>query len=202
MGFNHAQHLSLLKYLQESWKEYILESSYVHEELYIRIPAENLINTVLFLKENTKCLFQSLMDIAGVDYPSREKRFDVVYNFLSLKHNLRLRLKIAVAENEIVPSVTEFYPSANWWEREVWDLFGILFGGHPDLRRILTDYGFDKHPLRKDFPLTGFLEVRYDEKEQRIVYEPVQLDQAYRTFDFLSPWEGQEKKLLDEEKEI
>ncbi|HQS83844.1 MAG: NADH-quinone oxidoreductase subunit C [Alphaproteobacteria bacterium 16-39-46] len=190
MDSKNSQYQTLLASLQENWGQNILESSFEKEELSVRVTAESLLSSVVFLKENPNCLCQCLMDIAGVDYPERERRFDVVYQFLSLKHNLRVRLKVGVFENEIVPSLTEFYPSANWWEREVWDLYGVPFGGHPDLRRILTDYGFENHPLRKDFPLTGFLEVRYDEVQKRVVYEPVKLDQAYRDFDFLSPWEG------------
>ncbi len=190
MDSKNSQYQTFLAYIQENWGQNILESSFEKEEISVRVTAESLLNAVVFLKENPNCLCQCLMDIAGVDYPERERRFDVVYQFLSLKHNLRVRLKVGVFENEIVPSLTEFYPSANWWEREVWDLYGIPFGGHPDLRRILTDYGFENHPLRKDFPLTGFLEVRYDEAQKRVVYEPVKLDQAYRDFDFLSPWEG------------
>ena len=190
MDSKNSQYRNFLAHLHENWGQNILESSFKKEELSVRITIENLLSAVVFLKDNPNCLCQCLMDIAGVDYLERERRFDVVYQFLSLKHNLRVRLKVGVFENEIVPSLTEFYPSANWWEREVWDLYGIPFGGHPDLRRILTDYGFENHPLRKDFPLTGFLEVRYDEVQKRVVYEPVKLDQAYRDFDFLSPWEG------------
>jgi len=130
------------------------------------------------------------MDICGVDWPERPERFDVVYNLLSLKHNQRIRVKVAVREDEPVPSVVGIFPSAGWYEREVWDLYGVPFAGNPDLRRILTDYGFDGHPLRKDFPLTGFVELRYDDEQKRVVYEPVKLTQDFRSFDFLSPWEG------------
>ena len=196
---SHSQ--NLLAYLIENWGQNILESSLDKNDISVRVRVESFLSSVVFLKENPNCLFQSLMDIAGVDYPERERRFDVVYHFLSLKHNLRFRLKVGAFENEIIPSVTEFYPSANWLEREVWDLFGIPFGGHPDLRRLLTDYGFENHPLRKDFPLTGFLEVRYDEEQKRVVYEPVKLDQAYRDFDFLSPWEGPLAPLEQEKKD-
>lgn len=184
------RHQILLRYILEFCGEGVIASSYEHEELMLEVSIENFLKILVFLKDNSKCLFKSLMDIAGVDYPQRKKRFDVVYNLLSLKYNMRIRLKLCVESEEMVPSVVELYPSANWWEREVWDLYGIPFAGHPDLRRILTDYGFEGHPLRKDFPLTGFVEVRYDEDKKRVVYEPVKLPQDFRTFDFLSPWEG------------
>jgi len=141
-----------------------------------------------------------LIDLCGVDYPEREQRFEVVYHLLSVKYNRRLRLKVYTDENSPVPSATAVYSAANWWEREAWDLFGIHFEGHPDLRRLLTDYGFEGHPLRKDFPLTGYVEVRYDDERKRVVYEDVQLPQAYRNFDFLSPWEGITPLLPGDEK--
>ena len=141
-----------------------------------------------------------LVDVCGVDYPNREDRFEVVYNLLSLRHNQRVRVKVAVDEDTVVPSVVGIFPSASWFERECWDMFGIFFSGHPDMRRLLTDYGFDGHPFRKDFPLTGFVEVRYDDEERRVVYEPVKLTQAFRSFDFLSPWEGMTRPLPGDEK--
>ena len=168
-----------------------LESgSITNEELVlIGIPTE-ISEVVGFLKNNSKCQFTTLIDITAVDYPGREKRFDVVYHFLSMNLNQRVRVKIQIAEGELVPSLVSLYPSANWFEREVFDMYGIPFSGHPDLRRILTDYGFKGHPLRKDFPLTGFSEVRYDEVQKKVVYEPVALVQEFRDFDFESPWEG------------
>ncbi|MGH6929341.1 MAG: NADH-quinone oxidoreductase subunit C, partial [Dongiaceae bacterium] len=153
-----------------------------------------------FLRDDQRCLFKMLVDICGVDYPEREQRFEVVYNLLSLKHNLRLRVKAPAAEDQPVPSVTGIYSVAGWFEREAWDLYGIYFSGHPDLRRILTDYGFEGHPLRKDFPLTGFVEVRYDIEQKRVIYEPVKLRQEFRTFDFQSPWEGMVRPLPGDEK--
>jgi NADH-quinone oxidoreductase subunit C len=147
-----------------------------------------------------RCQFVCLLDIAGVDYPEREQRFEVVYHLLSPKQNLRVRVKIAADEDTQVPSVVDLFPAANWYEREAFDLYGILFSGHPDLRRILTDYGFAGHPLRKDFPLTGYVEVRYDDEKKRVVYEPVKLPQEFRNFDFLSPWEGTEYVLPGDEK--
>ena len=146
------------------------------------------------------CRFSTLVDITAVDMPEREARFDVVYHFLSMYQNQRIRVKIAVREEDMVPSITAVHPSANWFEREVFDMFGILFSGHPDLRRILTDYGFRGHPLRKDFPTTGYVEVRYDEAQKRVVYEPVKLVQEYRQFDFMSPWEGADYILPGDEK--
>ena len=141
-------------------------------------------------RDDVNCQFKQLMDICGVDYPERPQRFEVVYNLLSLVQNNRVTVKVMLDDNSSIPSVSKVFSSADWWEREIWDLFGIFFSGHPDLRRILTDYGFDGHPLRKDFPLTGFNEVRYSEKEKKVIYEPVNLEQEYRDFDFSSPWEG------------
>lgn len=153
-----------------------------------------------FLRDDPRCLFQVLVDITGVDYPERPERFDVVYNLLSLKHNCRVRVKTATDEANPVPSVTGIFSAAGWFEREAWDLFGIYFSDHPDLRRLLTDYGFEGHPLRKDFPLTGYVEVRYDEAQKRVVYEPVKLKQEFRSFDFTSPWEGMSHVLPGDEK--
>ncbi|NIN37306.1 MAG: NADH-quinone oxidoreductase subunit C [Gammaproteobacteria bacterium] len=152
------------------------------------------------LRDNTACAFTTLIDITAIDWPGREHRFDLVYHFLSMPQNQRVRVKVAVEEEQIVPSITDLHPTANWFEREVFDMFGILFSGHPDLRRILTDYGFRGHPLRKDFPTTGYTEVRYDETSKRVVYEPVKLVQDYRQFDFMSPWEGAEYILPGDEK--
>ncbi|SDI84568.1 NADH-quinone oxidoreductase subunit C [Salipiger marinus] len=171
-----------------------------HGELNIDVAPANIAGLVEFLKSDATCRFTSLVDITAVDYPARPKRFDVVYHFLSMYQNHRIRLRIAVREQDMVPSITGLHPSANWFEREVFDMFGILFSSHPDLRRILTDYGFRGHPLRKDFPTTGYVEVRYDEEQKRVVYEPVSLVQEYRQFDFMSPWEGAQYVLPGDEK--
>jgi len=159
-------------------------------QLYIYIGIENLISSILFLKTNEKCKFKQLVDITAVDYPNKEKRFKIIYLLLSHENNLRIIINIDVIENATLPSITKIYPSSNWMEREVFDMYGITFKDHPDLRRILTDYGFTGYPLRKDFPLTGHTEVRYSEDSKKVISEPVKLDQDYRTFDFESPWEG------------
>ena len=159
-------------------------------QLFIYIDVENVISTILFLKTNAKCKFKQLIDITAVDYPQREKRFKIVYLLLSHENNLRIVININIDEKIIVPSITKIFPSANWMEREVFDMYGISFKDHPDLRRILTDYGFKGYPLRKDFPLTGHTEVRYSEEKKKVISEPVKLDQEYRDFDFESPWEG------------
>ncbi|MGH6814018.1 MAG: NADH-quinone oxidoreductase subunit C [Methylocella sp.] len=164
--------------------------STAYGELTLTVEPGRLIETVTYLRDDPSCLFVSFIDLTAVDYPVREKRFDVVTHLLSPKHNRRIRIKVATDEATPVASLTGLYPGANWYERETYDLFGVLFSGHPDLRRLLTDYGFDGHPLRKDFPMTGYVEVRYDDQQKRVVYEPVQLTQEFRTFDFLSPWEG------------
>ena len=168
-----------------------IQSSIInHFELLIEINENDLIDVVQFLKSNENCKFRQLIDIAGVDYPEDEKRFELIYLFLSHEHNTRIKILIKFQLEQIINSITKIFPSANWMEREVFDMYGINFKNHPDLRRILTDYGFKGHPLRKDFPLTGFNEVRYSEKEKKVVYEPVKLEQNYRNFDFESPWEG------------
>ncbi len=169
-------------------------------ELTVDVAADRIADFVEFLRDDGACKFSTLVDITAVDYPTREKRFDVVYHFLSMYQNHRIRVRIAVDEDEMVPSVIEVHPSANWFEREIFDMFGILFSNHPDLRRILTDYGFRGHPLRKDFPTTGYTEVRYDEAQKRVVYEPVKLVQEYRQFDFMSPWEGAQYVLPGDDK--
>ena len=161
-----------------------------NQEVFIEVNEADLIESIQFLKSNDSCKFRQLIDIAGVDYPEDEKRFQLVYLFLSHENNLRIKLMIKFDITQIIPSITKIYPSANWMEREVFDMYGIKFKNHPDLRRILTDYNFKGHPLRKDFPLTGFNEVRYSEKEKKVIYEPVKLEQNYRNFDFESPWEG------------
>ncbi len=172
-----------------------------HGELNVDVALSNLFEFVEFLKSDQNCKFSTLVDITAVDYPERAKRFDVVYHFLSMYQNQRIRLRVSVREEDMVPSIVDIHPSANWFEREVFDMFGILFSGHPDLRRILTDYGFRGHPLRKDFPTTGYTEVRYDEAQKRVVYEPVSLVQEYRQFDFMSPWEGANYILPGDEKQ-
>ncbi len=159
-------------------------------ELTLTAEAARIVDVLTFLRDDAACRFVCFTDLSGADYPEREQRFDIVYQLLSPKLDRRIRVKIATDEATPVPSAISVFPAANWYEREVYDLFGVLFEGHPDLRRILTDYGFDGHPLRKDFPMTGFVEVRYDDEEKRVRYEPVRLDQEFRQFDFLSPWEG------------
>ena len=168
----------------------IKNSSIDNDELLIEIDENNLIDVIQFLKSNESLNFKQLIDIVGVDYPENEKRFELIYLFLSHENNLRIKLLIKFEIDQVINSITKIFPSANWMEREVFDMYGIKFKNHPDLRRILTDYGFKGHPLRKDFPLTGFNEVRYSEKEKKVIYEPVKLEQNYRNFDFESPWEG------------
>ena len=160
------------------------------EQIQITINPEEIISTLEFLKDNNICQFRQLTDIAGVDFPERLNRFDIVYHFLSFKNNVRIRVKTEISENSAIQSITQLFPAANWFEREAFDMYGIQFTDHPDLRRILTDYGFEGYPLRKDFPLTGNVEVRYDEMEKKVIYEPVKLQQDYRNFDIQSPWEG------------
>ncbi len=170
-------------------------------ELNVTVTPGSIVDFVEFLRDDANCRFSSLVDITAVDYPQRPARFDVVWHFLSMRRNQRIRIKAALREDEMCPSIVEVHPSANWFEREVFDMFGILFSGHPDLRRLLTDYGFRGHPLRKDFPTTGYVELRYDEVQKRVVYEPVKLTQEYRQFDFLSPWEGAHYILPGDEKQ-
>ncbi len=170
------------------------------DELTVEIAPSSLASFAEFLKTDPTCRFSTLVDITAVDYPEREARFDVVYHYLSMYQNHRIRVKLQARESDVIASIVECYPAANWFEREVFDMFGILFSGHPDLRRILTDYGFRGYPLRKDFPTTGYTEVRYDEAKKRVVYEPVNLVQEYRQFDFMSPWEGAEYILPGDEK--
>jgi NADH-quinone oxidoreductase subunit C len=170
------------------------------DETTIEARADQIIPLLIFLRDDPRCLFQTLIDICGVDYPERAQRFDVVYHLLSMRKNRRIRVKIRTDEKTPVSSAIGVWPAADWFEREAFDMYGILFNGHPDLRRLLTDYGFQGFPLRKDFPLTGHVEVRYDPEQQRVVYEPVKLPQAYRNFDFLSPWEGMNEILPGDEK--
>ncbi|WP_231573570.1 NADH-quinone oxidoreductase subunit C [Thermopetrobacter sp. TC1] len=169
----------------------VSEVKVVHGQLQIVTDKDHILEVLRFLRDDANCRFVCFTDICGVDWPEREKRFEVVYHLLSPYRNARVRIKVPVAEGESVPSCIEIFPGADWYEREVWDMYGVFFSGHPDLRRILTDYGFQGHPLRKDFPVTGFVEVRYDEDKKRVVYEPVNLQQAWRAFDNLSPWRGE-----------
>ncbi|PDV86931.1 NADH-quinone oxidoreductase subunit C [Rhizobium sp. H4] len=190
----------LASYLGEARSNLITTSQLKYGELTLTTTGENLIALLTFLRDDGKCGFVNLIDICGVDWPQRELRFDVVYHLLSPKQNLRVRIKVATDEDTPIPSACAVYPGADWFERETWDMYGVLFTGHPDLRRILTDYGFEGHPLRKDFPTTGFVEVRYDDAAKRVVYEPVELKQEFRNFDFMSPWEGTEYVLPGDEK--
>ncbi|MGL3608917.1 NADH-quinone oxidoreductase subunit C [Rhizobium sp. G187] len=190
----------LASYLQETRGALIASSEIAFGELTLTAKSENIISLLTFLRDDVQCGFVNLIDICGVDYPAREDRFDVVYHLLSPRQNLRIRIKVATGEFKPVPSACPVFPGADWFEREAWDMYGILFTDHPDLRRILTDYGFEGHPLRKDFPTTGFVEVRYDDSAKRVVYEPVELKQEFRNFDFLSPWEGTEYVLPGDEK--
>lgn len=192
--------LDLADYLEMALGQAVLEIDRSGLELCLVVHRDTVARVLTFLRDDVNCQFAQLVDVCGADYPERPERFDVVYNLLSLTHNRRIRIKVRTDEAQPVPSVTGVFGSANWWERETWDLFGIYFVGHPDLRRILTDYGFEGHPLRKDFPLTGYVEVRYDDEQKRVVYEPVKLPQEFRTFDFLSPWEGLPTLLAGDEK--
>ena len=178
----------------------IRSASVEHGELNVKARADRIVQVLQFLRDDPLCKFSVLIDLCGVDYPSRAKRFDVVYHLLSMHNNMRVRVKAAIAEENTIPTVTSVYPAADWFEREAFDMYGIVFSGHPDLRRILTDYNFEGYPLRKDFPLTGHVEVRYDDEQKRVVYEPVKLVQEFRNFDYLSPWEGAQYVLPGDEK--
>ena len=180
--------------------ESLVSSQVAFGELTVAVTCNRIIPTLKFLRDDPMGRFTQLIELCGVDYPERRKRFDVVYLLLSMENNTRIRVKVAVGEGDTVPSVASVFPNADWYERECFDMYGVLFEGHPDLRRILTDYGFEGHPLRKDFPLTGYTEVRWDDEQQRVVYEPVKLTQEYRNFDYLSPWEGTEYILPGDEK--
>ena len=188
------------EHVRNALPEAVLSAKLALGELVIAVHRVSIVKVLTFLRDDASCQFRLLVDVCGVDYPERESRFEVVYNLLSVTQNQRIRVKLSTDETAPVPSVTGVFSTAGWFERETWDLFGILFSGHPDLRRILTDYGFEGHPLRKDFPLTGYVELRYDEEQKRVVYEPVKLNQAFRSFDFLSPWEGMTQLLPGDEK--
>ena len=179
-------------FLRSKFSDEITSTNISYDQLSININVSFIEEFTSFLKLNPVCQFRTLIDITAVDYPEEEYRFQLIYHYLSMHQNIRIRIKIPVKDQEIVPSITSVFPAANWFEREVFDMYGILFGSHPDMRRLLTDYGFKGHPLRKDFPTTGYLEVRYDQEKKQVIYEPVKLNQEYRRFDFVSPWEGTE----------
>lgn len=186
----------LREHIVKQLGEDLLSSEIAYGEMILVAAKASIIKVLSFLRDDNQCLFRQLTDITAVDYPQRAKRFDVVYQLLSTKRNYRVRVKLYTDDDEPVDSVVDVFPAAGWCEREVWDMYGIYFAGNADLRRILTDYGFDGHPLRKDFPLTGYVEVRYDPEQQRVVYEPVKLQQQFRSFDYLSPWEGPKPYVL------
>ncbi len=184
----------------EALENEVLDYEVAFGELTLTARADKIVHILTCLRDDANFKFAQLIDLCGVDYPERRRRFDVVYHLLSLKNNIRVRIKVQADDETPIPSVIEVYPSANWYEREVWDMYGVMFDGHPDLRRLLTDYGFQGHPQRKDFPLTGYVEVRYSEEARRVVYEPVKLQQEFREFDFMSPWEGAKYILPGDEK--
>ena len=188
------------EYITAALHHEVLTREIVHDELILTSRPDAIVKVLTYLRDDVNCQFKQLMDVCGADYPEREPRFEVVYNLLSLNHNNRVRVKVQTDESTPVPSASGVFSSAGWWEREAWDLFGIYFADHADLRRIMTDYGFDGHPLRKDFPLTGYVELHYDDEQKRVVYEPVKLTQEFRSFDFLSPWEGVQEVLPGDEK--
>lgn len=188
------------EYVQDTLGDAVTGTTMRLDELSIEIKRDDILKVLKFLRDDVNCQFLTLLDVCGVDYPEDDERFEIVYHMLSMTHNNRIRIKLRTDEDTPVSSVTSLFNSANWWEREIWDMFGVAFIDHPDLRRILTDYGFEGHPLRKDFPLTGYVEVRYDDAQKRIVYEPVKLTQEFRSFDFLSPWEGVQRMLPGDEK--
>lgn len=186
------------RHIEASLPNDVIDFAVAYGELSVRARPDRIVEVLTYLRDDQQCRFKCLIDICGADYPDRPRRFDVVYHLLSLTHNQRIRVKIETDEATPVPSVTGVFSTAGWFERETWDLYGVMFADHPDLRRLLTDYGFEGHPLRKDFPLTGFVELRYDEEQKRVVYEPVKLTQDFRSFDFMSPWEGAKYILPDE----
>lgn len=190
----------LADYVKEGLGDKIEDVMLEYGELTLRSAPGDILDVLTFLRDDVQCRFVSFIDISGVDYPEREKRFTVAYHLLSPTQNLRIRVHVLTDEDTAVPSVVSVYPGADWYEREAYDMYGILFSGHPDLRRMLTDYGFEGHPQRKDFPLTGYVELRYDDELKRVVYEPVELRQEFRNFDFLSPWEGTDYVLPGDEK--
>lgn len=200
MAENEAALQDLAEHIADNLGASVLQSTISFGELTLTVVRDEIEAVLRFLRDNTSTKFLSFVDLCGADYPARADRFEVVYHLLSPQHNTRIRVKLSTSEDEPVPSIASVFPAADWCEREAYDLYGILFSGHPDLRRILTDYGFEGHPMRKDFPLTGFVEVRYDDERKRVVYEPVELPQEFRSFDFLSPWEGTDYVLPGDEK--
>ncbi len=199
MEINNLKNLEKLVNAELSSK--IQSSEIKYNELLLKTSVNEILTVITFLKSNNRLKFKQLIDIAAIDYPNEDKRFELVYLLLSIENNLRIKISVKFESNEKIPSITKIFPSANWMEREVFDMYGIKFINHPDLRRILTDYNFKGHPLRKDFPLTGFNEVRYSERDKKVIYEPVKLEQNYRNFDFSSPWEGTKYKKAIMEKE-
>ena len=199
---HHETMQDLKKLVEDHLGDDLIAAGLAHGELSITVATTDLPRVLLWLRDDPNMLFKELVDLCGVDYPERELRFDVVYHLLSLHHIHRIRVRVMTDEATPVPSATGLFRSAGWFEREAWDMYGILFSDHPDLRRLLTDYGFEGHPLRKDFPLTGYVEMRYDDEQQRVVYEPVKLRQDFRNFDFLSPWEGSGGFLPGDEKSV
>ena len=193
-------HTTMIEHLRKLLDADLQDAAVVQDQIVLRIPVSSIQQVLAALRDDKYATFNQLSDLTAVDYPERPERFELVYQLLSMRNNMRLRLLAAVGEGQAVPSVTTIYSAANWAEREVWDMFGIFFAGHPDLRRLLTDYGFEGHPLRKDFPLTGHVEVRYDDTLRRVVNEPVSLVQEFRDFDFLSPWEGMQAQIPGDEK--
>jgi NADH-quinone oxidoreductase subunit C len=191
---------SLGEFITASLPNDVTAAAFASGELSVNARSDTIVKVMTFLRDDVNCQFKVLLDVCGADYPDRDERFDVVYNLLSMTHNQRIRVKVRTDEKKPVPSVISVFSSANWWERETWDLLGIYFSDHPDLRRILTDYGFEGHPLRKDFPLSGYVEVRYDDEKKRVVYEPVKMAQDFRSFDFMSPWEAMDAPLPGDEK--
>jgi NADH-quinone oxidoreductase subunit C len=190
----------LADHVAQSLPDAVLETTVAKGELTLLVRSDSIVKVMAWLRDDSNCQFRLLIDVCGVDHPERPQRFDVVYHLLSIKHNQRVRVKVHTDEATPVPSVTGVFSAAGWFERETWDMYGVMFADHPDLRRLLTDYGFEGHPLRKDFPLTGHVEVRYDEAQKRVVYEPVKLPQEFRSFDFMSPWEGARQLLPGDEK--
>ncbi len=189
----------LIEYIVDNLPTEIERKGYLQDnEMVLEVSAAMIVKTLTFLRDDPRCRFKQLTDLLGVDYLNREKRFEVIYHLLSFRHNVRIRVKVHADENTIIPSVETVYSSANWYEREVWDMYGVPFSEHSDLRRILSDYGFEGHAQRKDFPLTGYVEVHYDQEQKRVVYAPVKLDQEFRSFDFVSPWEGTQYLIPDD----
>jgi len=190
----------LVDYISAQMDEALVSVEWAGDEAVLRTRPQSVLKVLRFLRDDSQCLFKNMVDLCGADYPEREERLEVVYNLLSVSHNMRMRVKVSTDEETPVPSASALFASAEWNEREAWDMYGIFFSDHPDLRRILTDYGFEGHPMRKDFPLTGHVEVRYDDELKRVVYEPVKLTQDFRSFDFLSPWEGAQAVLPGDDK--